>query len=305
MDKNKKIFLVILVSFIICFAVFIGGCDNNNQLSKAVVISFNANGGVFPGNVSAVSITLNQNDKIKLPSQEPTKDGYVFIGWYLDLNFKEADKLNIALFKAVESRTVFAKWESVETYPHTISIVSCDEGTINVINIQADDNKRIEASKGTNIIVSVSPKTGYMLKPDSLRANDIIIEEDGTNYSFTMLPCPVVITAVFELMPYNITVYEQENVAINISKESARKGEQIYIDALPTLGYYIKKIYDLSKPDENILDFFIMPANPVVLAVEVIKINYNIKYDITIDEVINAQFKTAFTQASAGEYVPI
>lgn len=305
MDKNKKIFLVILVSFIICFAVFIGGCDNNNHLSKAVVISFNANGGVFPGNVSAVSITLNQNDKIKLPSQEPTKDGYVFIGWYLDLNFKEADKLNIALFKAVESRTVFAKWESVETYPHTISIVSYDEGTINVINIQADDNKKIEASKGRNIIVSVSPKPGYMLKPDSLRANDIIIEEDGTNYSFTMLPCPVVITAVFELMPYNITVYEQENVAINISKESARKGEQIYIDALPTLGYYVKKIYDLSKPDENILDFFIMPANPVVLAAEVIKINYNIKYNITIDEVINAQLKTAFTQASAGEYVPI
>lgn len=70
----RKILIALLVlAFVVLIAV---GCTTAR--GTKFIISFNSNGGTDVGN-----IVLDAGDSLTLPPP-PTKDGYVFLGWFND-----------------------------------------------------------------------------------------------------------------------------------------------------------------------------------------------------------------------------
>ena len=97
---KRSVAIVVLIAL---FILALSGC------TPSVVVTFDTNGG------SAVeSITVGED--FKLPAN-PTKDGFVFAGWYLD---KECTQP----YKDVPdaSCTLYAKWLSVNW---TITLNAC------------------------------------------------------------------------------------------------------------------------------------------------------------------------------------
>ena len=73
-------------------------------------MNFNTRGGTFTGEEQ--SSEKKYEEKIKEPSI-PTRDGYRFVGWYLDAGYNE--KMNFDIFTMPDSDvTLFAKWESTQ-----------------------------------------------------------------------------------------------------------------------------------------------------------------------------------------------
>ena len=297
----KKIAILIIVILTITLGVTLFACTaNNNQTQSTVIISFNTGGG----SPSFPSITLNVGDGIVLPEEEPTKDGYVFTGWYLDNNC--TSKLNPNVYRAVSSKTIFAGWESVETYPHAVKISSrIVDGTVLV--------SHETASMGTTVTVTIKPDGGYKLKDGSLKFNtteiDLSTETPSSNmiaardYTFSMPAEPVTIYAEFESLPYDVNVNNNvSNGSIYLSTTSARPGEIVSVNAVPDVGYKLDKI-TVNHTTLVVNGIFIMPSTTATVNAEFSPINYNEKYDITISQNNNVDVITDLTSAANGEYV--
>lgn len=96
--KNTKTFIRFL-SLFIC-VLFITGCDDNK---KTYIVSFDTMGGS-----SVEKQTVASNSNIERP-QNPTKEGYTFIGWeknYATFNFNQKIKSDLVLV---------AKWQKDST----------------------------------------------------------------------------------------------------------------------------------------------------------------------------------------------
>lgn len=77
--------------------VFLFAC----QMLEKTTITFETNGGT-----SIESLTVQKDSSIVLPD-DPIKEGYTFLGWYLDSLFEDAFEQNIELSKSI---TLYAKW---------------------------------------------------------------------------------------------------------------------------------------------------------------------------------------------------
>lgn len=292
--RVRKILLFLLLVFTI--VMLISACTKPSNESKPVVVIFNANGGIFPNGMKAVSFNIKYGESIVNVPEAPTRKGYVFIGWYLNDNFRDIDKLNIDLFRAVDSKTIFAKWESVETYPHLITIAQYSQATISV-----DKEKAV---MGTDIRVTIDiHDVGYMLKPGSLKAGETVIDED--TLTFVMPAHPVKITAVFELTPFEIMVNEYNDGVITTSSQTAKRGEKVTVNAIPQLGYFVKRLFVVGTNEDILDNSVIMGANNMFIAADFQEINEKIKYKINIAKEENALIKIPVDYASEGEYVPI
>ena len=298
---TRRFTILIIIILTLTLGVTLFACTSNNkQTQSTVIISFNTGGG----SPSFPSITLNVGDGIILPEETPTKDGYVFTGWYLDNNC--TSKLNPNVYRAVSSKTIFAGWESVETYPHAVKISSkIIDGTVLV--------SHETASMGTIVTVTIKPDGGYKLKEGSLKFNnteiDLSTETPSTNmiaardYTFSMPPEPVTIYAEFESLPYDVNVNNHiSNGSIYLSTTSARPGEIVSVNAVPDVGYKLDRI-TVNNTSLVVNGIFVMPSTTATVNAEFSPINYNEKYDITISESSNVDISTDLTRASNGEYV--
>ena len=137
-SSKKRISSVfaILVMAIVLTCIF-AACDKTSaQDSNEISISFNSMGGS-----SVQSITIEKGKPISLPTA-PTKEGYVFDGWYYDENYSTAYKVSDTF---TSNTTLYAKWNenkkqftnivfndqtfSYDGTPHSLSISGCPEGT--------------------------------------------------------------------------------------------------------------------------------------------------------------------------------
>ncbi len=93
--KKLRFGLLLLVS-----CLFLSGCGCEKE-TKNYTVTFNSNGG------SAVeSQTVKENGLVTKPT-DPTKEGYTFSGWYLDLNDNDAYDFSTKVTKNI---TLYAKW---------------------------------------------------------------------------------------------------------------------------------------------------------------------------------------------------
>lgn len=136
--QKQRIFsiLAILTMAVILTCIF-AACDKvGAQDSNEILISFNSMGGS-----SVQAITIEKGKPISLPTA-PTKEGYVFDGWYYDENYSTAYKVSDTF---TSNTTLYAKWNenkkqftnivfndqtfSYDGTPHSLSISGYPEGT--------------------------------------------------------------------------------------------------------------------------------------------------------------------------------
>lgn len=111
----KKVLKPLCTIFLFCFMLFVTGCK------KTITISFESNGGF-----AVPAIETDGKTEVSKPD-DPTKEGYTFIGWYSDEQF-----LNKFTFPTIPSSniTLYAKWR-VNQY--TISFDSMGGSEVSAI----------------------------------------------------------------------------------------------------------------------------------------------------------------------------
>ncbi len=113
------------------------------------VLYINPNGGEYKGSSSITTIQGNPEDELIL--EIPTRDGYIFDGWYTEEDGGTQIYNNTRL-ELIESQNLYAHWK-LPTY--SVNIVNSGGGTVSPTHLS------IEYS-GTNIF-KVKPNSGYYL----------------------------------------------------------------------------------------------------------------------------------------------
>ena len=137
----KKIILAFIAIFMFVFLVVSCGGDTTQKQTSKII--FDSNGG------SAVStITAEVGTKVVAPS-DPVKDGYVFLGWYLDGELYEFNVIpdsNILLI---------AQWEKIEDPVKEYTI------TFDVAGGDALAQTSIKGEAGVTIVLPIPTREGY------------------------------------------------------------------------------------------------------------------------------------------------
>ncbi len=168
--KHKSIFVILLLLLsIIIFIIFLtnnkNNNKNNNENSNLCLLNFNTNGGT-----AINSLKVECGSKAIKPAT-PIKEGFEFIGWYIDGELVNFDNLIIDKNIILE-----AQWKVKENVETIIVHFDSDGGT--TIN-------DIEITKGTKINPPLNPtKNGYKFKYWIFNNHEYnfenIVEEDIT-----------------------------------------------------------------------------------------------------------------------------
>ncbi len=144
MKKTIKIGILILFA-----CLFVTGCGCSKT---KYTVEFDSNGGSLVS-----SQVVEKNGKVKEP-YEPTRSGYEFLGWFLDLDDEKAYDFNTSV---TSDFTLHAKWEKLEGTGDTCTL-KCEDG-YELVNGDSADCK-CEKKKDTKVDV-----TGISVDRNSLR----------------------------------------------------------------------------------------------------------------------------------------
>ena len=81
---------------------------------------FDANGGVYSDTSETLSITQDYNSNVAVP-EVPTKAGFIFVGWYLDLDYSNEVYFGTGIPMSIDGFTVYAKWQELAATTYTVS----------------------------------------------------------------------------------------------------------------------------------------------------------------------------------------
>lgn len=184
MKKSLK-----LVSLLLGAALILGftGCDSSVSSEPTLIfpqtsestytVTFNTNGG------SVVSSQTVESGKTATEPTAPTKDGYIFGGWFTDSNFTTAFTFSTAITADI---TLYAKW--IEASKPTYTVTFSTDGA---------ETKQTVA-EGEKVSKPTDPtKTGYTF--DGWYNGDSKFDFD------TAITANVTLTAKWELITYKIT----------------------------------------------------------------------------------------------------
>ncbi len=168
--------------------------------SKDHIVTLNPNGGT----ISVNTVTTDANGKLSsLPM--PTRSGYTFNGWFTEVSGGEKITTDYVF---TSDTTVYAHWTKNDgnssggsssggknhNSSHSVTIGDFAHGSVNV--------SPPNASKGTNVTLTIQPDHGYAL--DSLVVKDAkgnsveLTKETDTEYTFIMPDSKVTIDAAFK-----------------------------------------------------------------------------------------------------------
>lgn len=124
MKKFRLVLLLVLVALMISM---LAGCDffkGPQSSNDEFVITFDTQGGS-----EIAPITIRSGESLTLP-KAPTKDGYVFDGWYLDSNCIEEYEDSYVVSKNI---TLYAKWRELVAGEEFNVIFNLNYGTDNIV----------------------------------------------------------------------------------------------------------------------------------------------------------------------------
>ena len=129
MKSNKKrilLVLAILTMAILLSCAFVActKAGTPDAQKKEITISFDTQGGS-----EIAPITIRSGESLTLP-KAPTKDGYVFDGWYLDSNCIEEYEDSYVVSKNI---TLYAKWRELVAGEEFNVIFNLNYGTDNIV----------------------------------------------------------------------------------------------------------------------------------------------------------------------------
>ena len=150
MSNNVKRILVVVV---ILFSFLLFGCK------KKYIVAFDSNGG------SAVESQNVEKGKNASKPEDPTKEGYIFEGWYVD-----DEKWSFSGYVVIKDITLVAKWV---TEQYNLTIKYNDGKTPDFVS---------KKDVGSNIDISVPSKDGYTFDkwnidvPAKMPSHDLTLE---------------------------------------------------------------------------------------------------------------------------------
>ena len=153
------------------------------------------------------------------------------------------------------------------------------------------------ANTGTQVTLTAVPAAGYRFKEWQVVKGGVTV----TNNKFTMPSTAVEVKAIFELIPYDITVTSGGNGTASASAASASAGTAITLTPSPAAGYRFKEWQVVSGGVTITNNKFTMPAN----AVEVKAIFELIPYDITVTNNGNGAAFASAAAATAGTAITL
>lgn len=109
----------------------IKGEDGKDAEVKEYNVTFDVNGGVMPENYTDITQTVKEGSTLTLPI--PTREGYVFNGWFTGMTANDGQFYNFT--PVFNDLTLIAKW-SVETI--TVSIFDEWSGTTMTVEVPQD-----------------------------------------------------------------------------------------------------------------------------------------------------------------------
>ena len=176
---RKKIFSIMLVMLTALMCVMFVSCKAKDPKSYTVIFDF-ADGD------SVASQTVVENRKVQKP-QDPIKQGYIFLYWYLDDPSVEFD---FTTYQVTSNITLTAKWQEILIFTATF-----DTAGGGVIEDQTID-KYAQVQKPQDPI-----KDGYIFRYWYL--DDQNVEFDFTTYQVTS---DITLTALWEeFVSYTVT----------------------------------------------------------------------------------------------------
>ena len=95
----KKIFNCLVVFFV--SVLFLASCQQGTTQNPKYKIIFDSNGGT-----PVQTIVLEEGEDILMPAVDPQKEGYEFLGWYLNGELYRIEKM------PAEDILLVAKWEN-------------------------------------------------------------------------------------------------------------------------------------------------------------------------------------------------
>lgn len=81
---------------------------------------FDANGGIFADGSSVIDIIADYNSNVTV-TEEPTKEGFIFVGWYTDLTYETEVYFGTGIAMPLGGATVYAKWVELVSTMYTVS----------------------------------------------------------------------------------------------------------------------------------------------------------------------------------------
>ena len=179
--------------------------------TKTYTVTFDTNGG------SVVEVQkLNRGDKIIKPI-DPVKEGYEFIGWYLDgkqYYFDTTIKGNIKLI---------AKWKK-RTNIETVTVTFNTDGGSKISSI--------EIEKGSKLNKPANPtKEGYTFI-------EWLLENNSFNFDIEILNDITLIAKWGEVKKDEVTVTFNSNGGSSVANKVIKKGEKVSKPTNPTRTGY-------------------------------------------------------------------
>lgn len=233
-------------------------------------VSFDTNGGsaVASQSVGAAS-TLTAPD-------EPTKDGFVFGGWYADSAL--TNEFNISSGRIYSDTTLYAKWNII------ITIASGEGGTTN-----PTEEKIIEI--GDDLVIECTPDENYEVSVVTSEQSYTIVENEDNTYTVLNVQTADTIEVEFEstILLGKITIDHdsspecREKVGVNTTKienkgikllyQWTRDGKAIsgandeeYMLSVEDVGHMVGVIVSSSEKEGELIDTIAMKVQKAMKA---------------------------------------
>lgn len=181
LSPGAKIAIVIVIAVIVTLFC-LKGCKNKSEYT----VKFNTNGGT-----EVSEQVVSANSKVSLP-KDPIKEGYNFVGWYLDGKRFDFDS------KITSDLVIEAKWESTGTAD--VTGVTLDQKEVAILpgdtipliaTVEPSDarNKDVTWSSSDESVVTVDDKG--MITAKSIGSATITVTTNEKNYT---AECRVVVS---------------------------------------------------------------------------------------------------------------
>ena len=236
---------------------------------ESYTVHYDGNGG-DASNIADMQCKLNVSYKIT--SEEPTRDGYIFSGYWTDNADGSGNKYAAGssfsnLATVGQTKTLYAQWQ-LETAAYTVKHwkqkLNGTAGSHNESNYELAETEVFTAQVGSVVSPAVKTYTGFK----SPAVQQGTVKEDGS----------LVIQYYYDRQSYLVTLYAGTGIESTSGGGSYLYGNTVNISAVLKEGYHWKDWTGTYQTDQQSYSFT-MPAQNVTMTANGEANTYTIRFD--------------------------